>query len=134
MEENVGLLAMDGHVRCTIRVKRVWRSCDVLFLAVLVQGLRRVGLDGLIDHSVRYKLIRYHGLGEHTVSLNRLAFGTVNLKRSASGTECCNSHGVAVLRLFSYLRIVNDLFRVHIDVLDLDFFARYWIANPLPCI
>ena len=87
MEEDVGLLVVDGHVRGTIGMKRIRGSCDVLILAVLVQGLRGVGLDGLIVHSVRCKMICYHGVGEHTVSLDRLAFGTVNLMRSASGTE-----------------------------------------------
>jgi hypothetical protein len=45
VEKNVCLLAVDGHIASGVVCNRIWRSGDVLVVAVFLSGLGRVGLD-----------------------------------------------------------------------------------------
>lgn len=54
MEQNVGLLAMDGYVGCCAFGDRVWRSCDILGLLVVGERLVGICLDGLAAVSFVY--------------------------------------------------------------------------------
>ena len=131
MEKNVGLFAMDWHVRSASRSNRIRGRSDVLIVGIVRAGLRWVGLDrGIfaqigVGYGQLRILDRFHEIGINILDLHLfLCCGVTDRFASTLFAGVCWFMGFGVafavgcICLAFFIELLVSLSLIFVEVLD----------------